>query len=85
MGKQFGLKLVRDGHFAGGDFGFGGAVEAEFATGEGFVFGGTRGRSEDAARHGTPGVDVAASGGWIEGGTGRVVVEVVEAGLVLVG
>jgi len=85
LGKQLGFELVRDRHFAGGDFPFGGAVEAEFATGEGFVFGGTRGRSEDAAGHGSPGIDIAEASGRIEGGTGRIVSEVVEAGLVFVG
>jgi len=40
------------------------------------------GRTEDAAGHGTPGVDFAEAGGKIERGTGRVIGEIVEFFLV---
>jgi len=94
LGEEFGFEggfegrfeLMGDGHFAGGDFGFGGADEAELAAAEGVVVGvvvcHADGRAEDAAGDGAPGVDVAESGGGVEGGAGGLIGEVVEAGLV---
>ncbi len=60
--------------FAGGDLFGCCSVEAEVANAEGF-FGAER-RAEDAAGHGASRVEVAESGGRIEGGAGFVVGEV---------
>lgn len=69
-------------HLAGGDLILGGSDEAEFAAGEAFAVGHTDRGTEDAAGHWTPGVDIAEASFGIEGGTGCVVGEVFEAGLV---
>jgi hypothetical protein len=86
--QQFGFEIVRDGHLAGGDLLRCGADEAEFAVAQAFgavVIGRANRRSEDAASHRTPGVDVAPAGGGVERGTGCVVGEAVEFFLVLDG
>jgi len=65
-------------HFAGGDFGFAGADETEFADANSLF--GADGRPEDAARHGAMGVEVARAGGGVEGGARLVVAVVLEGG-----
>jgi hypothetical protein len=65
-------------NFAGGDFLGCCFVEAEFADTEAFVR--AERRPEDAAGHRAGGVEVAESGGGIEGRAGLVVGEVVEVG-----
>ncbi len=85
FGKERGLELLGDGHFAGGDLGASGAGETELAVAHGFFSagtGGADGRTEDAAGHGPPGIDVATASDGVEGRTGSVVGEVVEAGAV---
>ena len=80
--EQTGLRSMRDGHFGGCDFLLSGGGEAKLAIAEGFLAAGADGAdggTEDAAGHGTPGVDAAAAGGWIERGTGRFVGEILEA------
>jgi len=60
------LEFVWEGHFAGGDFGFGGAVKAKLAVAEGIAFTHADRRPEDAAGHGPPGVDIAQARAGIE-------------------
>ena len=79
-GNQASLEGVRDGHFAGGDFGFVSADEAKVAAAECVT--GSGWRAEDAAGHGTPGVDAAEAGSRVEGRTSGLISEIVEAGLV---
>lgn len=91
--EQAGFERVGDGHFAGGDLGFGGADEAQFAAAQhvgwfvALIVGGGHadGRTEDAAGHGAPGVDVAESCGGVEGGTRGFVGEVFESSVVGIG
>lgn len=82
LGEQFGFELVRDRHFAGGDFFVAGADEAELAATELIAIADADWWTEDAAGHGTPGINVAAASGGIEGGTGRFVGELFEFFLV---
>ncbi len=70
---DFGFEVMGNGHFAGGDLVFASAHEAELAAAEGIAVAHAYGRAEDAAGHGAPGVDVAAAGSRIEGGTGGFV------------
>jgi len=86
--EEFGFEIVRDGHLAGGDLLRRCADEAELTMADAFcpaVIDGADGRAEDAAGHGTPCVNVAAAGGWVERGAWRVVGEVVEAGPLEIG
>lgn len=62
--------------FAGGNLVGSGAVEAKLADAEAAID--AEGRAEDAAGHGTGGVEVAETGGRIESGTGLVVGKVLE-------
>jgi len=78
------LAVVGNGHFAGGNFCFSCADKAQFAVAQGSGIRGVGfhadGRAKDAAGHGTPFVDIAETGGGIEGGTWRLVGVVFEAG-----
>ena len=83
--EQFFFEFVRGMHLGVGDLVVCCSDKAEFAAGKAIAFGDTHRRTEDAAGHGTEGVDVAKAGLRVEGGTGRVVGEVFEAGLVRFG
>jgi len=86
--EQFGFEIERDLHFAGGNLRRICADKAELAMAEAFgavVAGGANGRSEDAAGHGAPLVDIAAAGRGIESRTSCFVGKVVKAGPVGVG
>jgi len=76
---------VRNGHFALGDFGFGGADEAQLAAAERVAVSHARGRPEYPAGHGPPGVNIAQAGRGIERGASSLAGEVVEASLVRFG
>jgi len=84
---QFRFQTVGIGNqFASGDLFRSRTLEAEFADAIGvgaFVFEADR-RAELAAGHGAVSVEVASSGGGVEGRTGFVVGELVEGGLVIV-
>lgn len=82
LGEEIFFEFVGRVHFAGGDLVIGSSDETEFAAGEPIAFGDADGRAEDAAGHWTPSVDVAETGFGVEGGTGRIVGEVFEAGLI---
>jgi len=89
--------LVGDGHFGGGDLFSGGFGEAQFADGKALFPGRLRvgvnfsfrggihldGRAEDAAGHWASRVKVAEAGFWIERGTGSLVGEIFEGGLIV--
>lgn len=83
--KQFGFKLVRDGHFAGSDLLRSRADEAELTVAQAFsailVHGANR-RPKDAAGHRAPLIDIASPRRGIECGTSCVVGEVFKAGLI---
>ena len=85
LGEEFFFEFVGQRHFAGGDLVVGGSDEAELTAGESIAIGDAHGRTEDAACHGAEGVDVAQAGFGIEGGTGCVVGEIFETGLVFFG
>ena len=80
FGKQLRLETIRvDRHFAGGNFGIGGALKAEFTNAES-VFRANR-RTERAASHGAMRVEVAGSGFRIERRARLMVGEVLKLAL----
>jgi len=79
LGQDLGFEFVGHRHFAAGNFLFAGADETEFAAAQRIAVTHPDGRTEHAAGHRAPGVDVAAAGGRIERGAGRVVGEFFES------
>ena len=89
FGQDFGFEVMRDGHLACFYNGLLGADEAELAMAERGRGGGLAcvhadRRAEDAAGHGAPGVNIAATCGRVKRGAGGFVGESLEAILVLI-
>jgi hypothetical protein len=77
LGSEGILKVLRvEMDLAGGDLVRSGAVETKFANAEAAID--AEGRAEDAAGHGTGGIEVAEASGGIESGTWLVVGKVLE-------
>jgi AraC-like DNA-binding protein len=79
MVKQLLLQLMGNGHFAGGNLGLAGTVEAELAMAEGIPVAHAHWRTKDSAGHRPPCINVAAARGFIERRTGGVIGEFFEA------
>lgn len=85
LGEDLFFEFMRRVHFAGGDLAVGSSDKAELTAGEAFTIGYADGWAKDTAGYRTPGVDVTETGLGVEGGTGCVVGEIFEVGLVFFG